>query len=170
MSLIDLLNVVWPANLTFVVFLILNSILWPQSRYGNILHSALQVTGAIVARVHHGNISSLLYSVDPTTVLANAVRLSSSLTKYRLTGSLVCAVVASPRAVMQSCAEQMLTFKTLLPFHYHHRYFCAAPPARPLSKCLLAWLIFLFSTLLSVLQTSCRTSQACKFGWKHHCR
>ncbi|KAG2060851.1 hypothetical protein BDR06DRAFT_871433 [Suillus hirtellus] len=112
------------AKAVFVTCLIVNTVLWSQSRYGQ-------------SYEHQSLPQSLWKRNGPGPALMTTAEKSCSPLSYSDL-SLQCA------HVMESCPSP----ETFLSIPYLSYYFCASPPFRPLIFAgLVLWLLFLFSTL-----------------------
>lgn len=112
------------AKAVFVTCLVVNAVLWSQSRYGQ-------------SYEHQSLPQSLWKRNGPGPALMTTAEKSCSPLSYSDL-SLQCA------HVMESCPSP----ETFLSIPYLSYYFCASPPFRPLIFAgLVLWLLFLFSTL-----------------------
>ncbi|KXN89118.1 Putative cation exchanger C3A12.06c [Leucoagaricus sp. SymC.cos] len=117
------------ARAFFVLVLIINVVLWSNSRYGPTLpaKSVLHTEGSLVRRISH----ELMHPGE--------IRISED----------ECFPIFVPPKDQCSHVEELCPSRaTFLSIDYLHFYFCAEPALRPLLfVVLVSWLIFLFSTL-----------------------
>ncbi|KAF9450353.1 hypothetical protein P691DRAFT_810544 [Macrolepiota fuliginosa MF-IS2] len=117
------------ARFLFVLVLVLNVLLWSNSRYGH----------SMVSQSIHTGDRSLMRRISYELTHPGEIRTMED----------QCFPISVPVAAQCSHVEEYCPLpSTFLSIDYLHYYFCAEPALRPLIFiALVSWLIFLFSTL-----------------------